>query len=313
MFHTFRRLTRLLFFTACLSSTLSLSAGTAKPNILWLIGEDFSPQLGCYGEKLVQTPNLDGLAASGMRFTRAFTTAPVCSASRSAFMTGMYQTTIGAHHHRSHRDDGYKLPDGVRVLPDLMRDGGYFTANLRKLPASCGFKGSGKTDWNFTYEGRPFDSDDWSDLKGHQPFMAQINFQETHRDFHGEKKMDPHAVEVPPIYPDHPVTREDWARYLDAAMELDRKVGLVLQSLQADGLAEDTIVIFMSDHGMAHVRGKQFCYDDGLRIPLIVRWSKNHAPPSGYRPGTINSQLIEAIDLAPTLLAIAGVPKPPKM
>ena len=90
---------------------------TAKPNILWLIAEDFGPHLGCYGTKEVWTPNLDQLAAEGVRYTRFFTTAPVCSPSRSAFMTGMYQTTIGAHNHRSHRDDGYKLPDGVRVLP----------------------------------------------------------------------------------------------------------------------------------------------------------------------------------------------------
>jgi arylsulfatase A-like enzyme len=288
-------------------------AAGGKPNILWLIGEDFSPNLGCYGEKLVQTPNIDKLANEGMRYARFFTTAPVCSASRSAFMTGMYQTTIGAHNHRSHRDDGYKLPEGVRVLPDLMRDAGYFTANLKTLPDSCGFKGSGKTDWNFTYEGKPFDSDDWSDLKSHQPFMAQINFQETHRTFHADKKVDPAKVEVPPIYPDHPVTREDWARYLDAAMELDRKIGLVLEALKADGLADNTIVIFMGDHGMAHVRGKQFCYDDGLLIPFVAYCPKGVTPPANFKAGTVSDQIIEAIDIPPTLLSIAGAAKPAKM
>src|SRR5437762_1768401 len=98
------------------------SHGAERPNILWLIAEDFSPDLGCYGTKEVSTPNLDRLAEQGVRYTRFFTTAPVCSASRSAFMTGMFQTTIGAHNHRSHRDDGYRLPDGVRVLTDWMRD-----------------------------------------------------------------------------------------------------------------------------------------------------------------------------------------------
>jgi arylsulfatase A-like enzyme len=286
---------------------------TPRPNILWLIAEDFSPDLGCYGEKLVRTPNLNALAAKGMRFTRAFTTAPVCSASRSAFMTGMYQTTLGAHHHRSHRDDGFKLPPDVRVLTDLMREAGYFTANLRKLPAGCGFKGTGKTDWNFTHAGKPFDSDNWGDLKTHQPFMAQINFQETHREFHGDRRVDPSQVEVPPIYPDHPVTRADWARYLDAAMELDRKVGVLLQALEKDGLSDNTIIVFMSDHGMAHVRGKQFCYDDGLRIPLIIRWAGGRTPPPQFKPGAASDQIIEAIDLAPTLLSIAGVAKPAKM
>jgi N-sulfoglucosamine sulfohydrolase len=136
----------------------------------------------------------------------------------------MYQTTIGAHNHRSHRDDGYRLPDGVRVLSDWMRDAGYFTANIRELPAAMKFKGSGKTDWNFTYAGKPFDSDNWADLKVHQPFFAQINFQETHRKFHAPERADPAKVAIPPYYPDHPITRKDWAAYLDAASELDRKI-----------------------------------------------------------------------------------------
>src|SRR5215469_6539815 len=106
----------------------------ARPNILWLVAEDFGPHLGCYGTTQVWTPNLDRLAAEGVRYTRAFTTAPVCSASRSAFMTGMYQTTIGAHNHRSHRDDGYEVPTGVKVAPDWFRAAGYFTANVQTFP-----------------------------------------------------------------------------------------------------------------------------------------------------------------------------------
>ena len=139
-------------------------------------------------------------------------------------MTGMYQTTIGAHHHRSHRDDGYQLPAGVKVATDRFREAGYFTANLVEMPAGFGFKGTGKTDWNFKTEGRPFDSDQWSDLKSHQPFYAQINFKETHRTYKSPKKVDPAKVTLPPYYPDHPVTRADWAEYLDETIELDRKV-----------------------------------------------------------------------------------------
>src|SRR5215204_5275681 len=127
----------------CVSFLVFAVAGIApaadRPNILWLIAEDFSPDLGCYGTTEVSTPNLDKLAGQGVRYTRCFTTAPVCSASRSAFMTGMYQTTIGAHDHRSHRDDGFRLPPGVRVLTDWFRDAGYATANLRELPAPFGF------------------------------------------------------------------------------------------------------------------------------------------------------------------------------
>lgn len=285
---------------------------TRRLNILWLIAEDFGQHLGCYGTKEVFSPNLDRLAAEGVRYTRFYATAPVCSPSRSAFMTGMYATTIGAHNHRSHRDDGYKLPAGVRVLPDMMRDSGYFTANVRLFPDGVNTKGTGKTDWNFTYEGKPFDSDDWRDLKSHQPFYAQVNFKETHRKFGSPKKADPAKVEIPPYYPDHPVTRQDWAEYLDDACELDVKAGLILKQLEADGLADNTVVIFFGDNGQAHVRGKQFCYESGLLVPMIIRWPKSIPAPKQIRAGLVDDQLLASIDLAPTMMAIAGAPKPEK-
>ncbi len=284
-----------------------------RPNFLWLIAEDFSPHLSCYGTKEVATPTLDQLAAEGVRYTRAFTTAPVCSPSRSAFMTGMYQTTIGAHHHRSHRDDGYQLPSGVRVATDWMRDAGYFTANVRTFPQALGLTGTAKTDWNFTYVGKPFDSDRWEDLKAHQPFFAQVNFKETHRRFVSPKRVDPAKVEIPPYYPDHPVTRADWAQYLDAAMELDDKVGKILKQLAADGLADNTVLVFFADHGQAHVRGKQFCYDSGLGIPLIIRWPQSVPMPKQFQPGSVDHRLIAAIDFLPTMLDLVGAQKPPKM
>jgi arylsulfatase A-like enzyme len=228
-------------------------------------------------------------------------------------MTGMYQTTIGAHNHRSHRDDGYELPAGVKVVTHWFRDAGYFTANVRELPASFGFKGSGKTDWNFTHEQKPFDSANWDDLKSHQPFVAQINFQETHRKFHAPEKADPKLVDIPPYYPDHEVTRKDWAQYLDAANELDRKVGLILEQLEKDGLAKNTVVIFTADHGQAHVRGKQFCYEEGLHVPLIIRWPAGLPVPKGYSAGTVTDRFIESIDIAPTILALGGASKPQGM
>jgi len=305
---------RLLVALSALILFAPLNAGAAeRPNVLWLIAEDFGPHLGCYGTKEVSTPRLDQLAQSGMRYTRFFTTAPVCSPSRSAFMTGMYQTTIGAHNHRSHRDDGYRLPDGVRVLTDWLRDAGYLTANVRSFPDEIGFNGTGKTDWNFTYDGKPFDSDDWNDLKAHQPFYAQVNFQETHRKYHAPQHADPAKVEIPPYYPDHPVTRADWAEYLDSATELDRKVGRILDRLAKDGLAENTVIVFFGDNGQSHVRGKQFCYDSGLNVPLIVSWPSKFAAPAGYSAGAVTDRLVASIDLAPTMLRIAGAPVPPKM
>lgn len=307
-----------LFLLLCLLPLLCRAGRAAvprpaRPNILWLIAEDFGPHLGCWGTKEVWTPNLDRLAAEGVRYTRAYTTAPVCSPSRSAFMTGMYQTTIGAHHHRSHRDDGYRLPAGVRVLTDRLRDDGYFTANVRSLGPGIAFKGTGKTDWNFTYPGKPFDSEDWTELKSHQPFYAQVNFQETHRTFHAPQRADPAKVEVPPYYPDHPVTRRDWAEYLDAASELDRKVGRILEQLRADGLAENTVILFFGDNGQAHVRGKQFCYESGLSVPLIVHWPKSLTAPKGFRPGTVSDRLVASIDFTATTLDLAGVSRPEGM
>jgi arylsulfatase A-like enzyme len=316
-----------VFASGCGTIDVAVDASSelkAKPNILWIIAEDFGPELSCYGTKQVWTPNIDGLARDGVRYTRAFTVTPVCSTSRSAFMTGMYATTIGVHNHRSHRKDGYTLPKGVKVITDRLRKAGYFTANVRNLAgkAKGGFyRGTGKTDWNFRYgAGKPFDSAKWADLKGHQPFYAQINFSETHRgaawnNAHKniEKTADPSKVELPPYYPDHPTARKDWAQYLNTAMALDKKVGYVLKKLEEDGLADNTIVMFFGDHGRAMVRGKQWCYDSGLHVPLVIRWPKGMKAPKQIEKGKVDGRIIASIDLAATTLALAGVDKPQGM
>lgn len=301
-----------------LGQPIAAQSAETRPNILWLIGEDMGPELSCYGTQQVWTPNLDELADRGMRFTKAFTTAPVCSASRSAFMTGMYQTTIGAHNHRSHRNDDFRLPEGVRLLSHRLHDAGYFTANIRKINAQV--KGTGKTDWNFNFDGKAYDSNNWSDLKSHQPFYAQVNFSEAHRGGswpearkQNKQLADPDKVRIPPYYPDHPLTRDDWANYLDSITGLDRKIGLVLQQLKDDGLADNTIVIFFGDHGRAMIRGKQWCYDSGLHVPLIVFVPPGLQVPAGYQPSTVSDQLVEAIDISATTLDLAGVEKPANM
>jgi N-sulfoglucosamine sulfohydrolase len=290
----------------------SAASSSERPNILWLIAEDLGPHLGVDGTREVSTPNLDRLAAQGVRYTR-FYSGHVCSPSRSAFMTGMYATTIGAHNHRSHRDDGYQLPQGVRLLTEWMREAGYFTANVVNLPPACGFQGTGKTDWNFTPPLKPFDSSKWGDLKTHKPFYAQLNFSETHRPYRAPARADPAKVQIPPYYPEHPITRDDWAKYLDSVSELDRKTGLVLAQLEADGLTDNTVVVFFGDNGQSHVRGKQFCYEEGLHVPLLIRWPKAFAVPGNFLPATTDSRLIASIDLAPTMLAVAGAAKPPGM
>jgi uncharacterized sulfatase len=273
-----------------------------RPNVLWLIAEDFCPDLGCYGTPLVQTPNLDRLAAEGARFTNAFTTAPVCSASRSGFMTGMYQTSIGAHQHRT--PNRKPLPANVKVITDYFRAAGYFTSNC----AGGNWKRPGKTDFNFQAT-KPFDGTDWRQRKGGQPFYSQVNFGETHRTF----VRDPECpialdkVELPPYYPDHPITRRDWANYLECAQVLDRKVGAVLKRLEDDGLAGNTIVFFFGDNGRPHVRGKQFLYEGGIHVPLLVRW------PGHVEPGTVVDDLVSAIDFGPTCMHLVGINPPGSM
>jgi len=272
------------------------------PNILWLIAEDLSPDLGCYGNPFVKTPNIDNLAGEGARYINAFTTSPVCSPSRSAFMTGMYQTSIGAHQHRSHRYDNYTLPEPVKLITDYFRQAGYFTCNC----AGLNWQKPGKTDFNFKAE-KPYDGTDWRQRKAGQPFFAQINFSQTHRPFNKDpgNPIDENKIELPPYYPDHPVARRDWANYLECIQVLDKKVGEALKRLKEDGLTDNTIVFFFGDNGRPHVRCKQFLYEGGIRVPLIIRW------PGHTKPATAVDDLVSAIDFGPTSFKLAGI-EPPK-
>jgi N-sulfoglucosamine sulfohydrolase len=280
------------------------AAENERPNILWLDTEDLSPDLGCYGTPLVRTPNIDQLAGEGVRFTNAFVSGPVCSASRSAVVTGMYQTSIGAHHHRSNRQK--PLPDNIKLLTHYLRDAGYFTCNGQALTDG----GKGKLDYNFDMPfDEAFDGTNWSQRESGQPFFAEVHFSEVHRIFHRDvdNPIDPDDVEVPPYYPDHPITRLDWALYLETIQNLDKKIGRILQRLEDEGLADNTVVFFWGDHGRAMVRGKQFLYEGGIRIPLIVRW------PGRIQPGIVSDKLVSAIDFAPTWLTLAGVEVPDYM
>lgn len=308
-----------------------LLAGTLQakqPNILWLVGENLSHDLGCYGAKHVHTPNLDRLAAEGVRFTNVFATNPACAPSRSAFMLGLYQTTTDTHHMRSHRSDDFRLPQGVRPVTHWLQEAGYLTANIKVIGEKA--VGTGKLDLNFVNEGPIYQTDDWAALKSQQPFFAQINSHEVEYDIYdrqswkkervewvGEREHVKHAtpenVTPPPYYPDHPLVREEWARYLNSVSGMDVRIGWVLDQLRQDGLADDTIVIFFADNGRLEPRGIHWCYDGGLRVPMIIKWPKNFPAPANCPAGSVQDQIISLIDVTATTLDFAGIAKPPMM
>ena len=299
----------ILFLVDCTPSDI-VPVVQDQPNILWITVEDMSLHLGSYGNTLVQSPNLDRLAAEGVRYTQAFATAPVCSPSRTALITGMYQSSIGGHQHRANQmydnfeHHAYQAvpPPHVKAFTEYLRANGYYTTN------------NAKTDYNF---GNPFTAWDESSRTAHwrnrpdstQPFFAVFNSARTHEsrvwpNAEEATMVDPNDVSLPPYFPDTPLIRADYARLHDNVMRMDAWAGDLLDQLEADGLADNTIVFFFSDHGDGIPRGKRWLQDSGLQVPLIIRW------PGHLQSGAIDDQLISFVDLAPTVLSLAGVPIP---
>lgn len=301
-----------------------LFADQQQPNILILMAEDLSPRIGAFGDPVAQTPNIDRLASAGVRFSNAFTTAGVCAPSRAAHITGMHQASIGAQHMRSgSRPEGAYLavpPPEVKAYPELLRSAGYYTLTNGKLDyqfSSYGADSGPFTIWD--YEGN---DPDWNDRAEGQPFFALINFGMTHESrmfpenvtkqrAQGWKQItDPAEVEVPPYYPDTAAVRRDIAQHYDNIHEMDRQVGRWLEKLEADRLADDTIVIWTTDHGDGLPRAKREIYDSGIRVPLILRWPERWRPP-GVTAGAVDNRLVSFVDFAPSVLRWAGVDAPP--
>ena len=275
-----------------------------RPNILWIMAEDISTELACYGHPAVKTPHLDKLASQGVRYTHAFGTAPSCTPNRNAMITGVYQTRTDT---QDQRRRGIRLPQGIHPITHYLRQEGYFNA--------LGCRYSAKTDFNFVTEEKVFDGRDWEQRKAGQPFFAQITLDCTHRKDTNEavwskvRAQSPHAVDpakvqLPPYFPDHPTCRLDWARYLDQIELMDRQVGEILTRLDKERLVDNTVVIFIGDNGRCHLRGKCWLYEGGLHIPLIVR------RPNEPAPGTVCDDLVSTIDISATILSLAGVELP---
>lgn len=284
-----------------------------RPNILWITCEDSSPNLHCYGDGYAVTPNLDRLANEGVRYTRAFSVAGVCAPSRSCLITGMYPSTIGSQHMRSTT----RLPEGIKCFTEYLREAGYYCSN------------HSKEDYNFKTPRSAWDESStkahWRKRQPGQPFFAVFNFTTTHESqirlgeaafakrtagLADSERHDPAAAPVPRYHPDTGVVRRDWAHYYDLITVMDKQAGELLAALDADGLADDTIVFFFSDHGVGLPRGKRWLYDSGLHVPLVIRFPPRWRHFAAGEPGADCDRLVSFVDFAPTVLSLAGVAPP---
>ena len=283
------------------------SQESARPNILWITCEDISPNIGCFGDDYAVTPNIDQLASQGVRYTRAFAPIGVCAPSRSTLIMGTFAPSVGTHHMRC----SGPRPDYLKCFPEYLRDAGWYCSN------------NVKTDYNFASPKAAWDESSnkahWRNRKPGQRFFSVINFTSCHesqiRTGDGSKRAvhDPAKAPIPPYHPDTPEVRRDWARYADNITFMDKEVGGVLRQLEEDGLADDTIVFFFSDHGAGMPRSKRWLYDSSLRVPMVIRFPEKwkHLAPSA--PGTVSDRLISFVDYGPTVLSLAGVKAPAHM
>lgn len=288
-----------------------------RPNILWITTEDISPHLGCYGDVYARTPNLDKLAREGVVYQHAFATAPVCAVARSSLITGVYASSLGSQHMRTRAT----LPPHIRTYPEWLRQAGYFCTNRVK------------TDFNLEMD----DQAVWDVCTGDahwrdrpdpsQPFFSIFNFTTTHESRVNEGARyaeavagvpddllrEPGEVPLPPYYPDTAPVRVLWARYYNIITAMDRQVGEILSQLEADGLKENTVIFFYSDHGAGIPRHKRWLFDSGLQVPLIVYVPPKYRDWVAHPPGSYSQELVSFIDMAPTALHMAGVAVPAYM
>lgn len=295
-----------LLVTLALASCSSQGTGS-QPNILWITSEDNGPHLGAYGDDYADTPNLDSIAAGGMIYTNAWSTAPVCAPARTTIISGMYPPSTGSEHMRSMT----RLPANMKMYPQYLREAGYYCTN------------NSKEDYNLEKPGQVWDESSreahWRKRAPGQPFFAIFNFTTTHESQIRKRPHtavhDPAQVRIPAYHPDTPEVRQDWAQYHDKMTEMDVQAGNVLRELEQDGLTEDTIILYFGDHGPGMPRGKRWPYNSGLNVPLIVHIPEKykHLAPEGWEAGGDSDRLVGFIDLAPTLLSLASIAPPEHM
>ncbi len=297
-------LTWLLLSVFIFGSTTLSSAENKRPNILWLTSEDNGPHLGCYGDTYADTPHIDALAKKGSTYLNAWSTAPVCAPARTTIISGIFPPATGAEHMRSQ----LHLPEPFKMYPQYLKEAGYFCTNRKK------------EDYNLVKPGQVWEkATHWKQREKDQPFFAIFNFTISHeskiRNWNKNKKLihDPKKVRIPAYHPDTPEVRKGWAQYYDQLTAMDKLVGGALQELEEAGLSEDTIVFYYGDHGPGMPRSKRWPYNSGLRVPLVVYIPEKfkHLASPDYKKGEKTDRLVGFIDLAPTVLSLAGI-KPPK-
>ena len=311
-----------LFLIFLILGITNQTQAVKKPNILWIYLEDVSGWFSCYGDKIIQTPNIDNLAKNGIQFERFYTPAGVCSATRSSIITGAMQTSLGIHNHRSGRAvfrgknlgpvfDDIRLPKGVKTLPEIFRKAGYWT-----------FNEGGKDDYNFKHNTEEmYDiipakkgwgpsaliaGDCWKGRKKNQPFFGQVQLGGGKLGKRAKRIINRNIVPVPPYYPDIPEVREEIGHHYDCLIETDKQVGRIISALKRDDLYDNTLIFCFSDHGYKLHRHKQFLYEGGIQMPLIVTGK-------GVPSKKMRKDLVSGIDIAPTCLAAAGIEIPEHM
>ena len=294
----------------------AVSTADDRPNILWITCEDISPNLGCYGDTVATTPTLDRLTERGVRMTNAYGICGVCAVNRSSIITGNYSSTIGSQNMRS----DIRLPDNIRCFSALLRDAGYYCTNRSK------------SDYNFPVPNDAWDACSgkahWRNRKPDQPFFSVINFMVTHESrnwltgkahlkmtnrVEDSQRHDPAKVMLPAFHPDTPEMRLNWANYYDNITQMDYQVGDVLAELEEDGLADDTIVFFYSDHGVGLPACKQWIGTWGIQVPMLVVVPEKYKHWRLGPNGSVCDRMVSFVDLAPTVLSLADVSIPATM
>ena len=303
---------------------LSASSIYSKPpNILWITAEDMSPVLGCYGEPDAKTPHIDALAKQSVRYTNAFASAPVCSPSRSCLIQGTYPTTLGTQQMRS----GFPLPTYMKGFPALLRMQGYYSTNNVKTDYNSGnYQEIIKSSWD-----ENSDSAHWQNREEeNKPFFSVFNLMTSHqsrsmvwpherfeKEIQSKLSTDqihnPAKVTIPPYYPDTPIVRKTVARFHDCVSAMDKEVGDILKQLEKDGLSENTIVFFFSDHGSGMPRHKRALLDSGMHVPLLIRFPEKWKKYAPCKPGSTTDRMVAFVDFASTVLSLSRSPIPDYM